>query len=260
MSSLKTLFKKDMTAGLRQNSFLVMFAITMAFALLSPAVAKFTPELFKLLGQQFAGLADIFPTPTVADAFLQLAANVSQLGVFVLIILFVTAPVKERKKGTYAFLKQAGVGDGEFILSHFFADAVCITVSCAAAFLLFTAETIVLFGGFDAVRALLSFVCILLFFLSFEALALLIGAVSKSPAQSMVLAFVLYFVLSIVEMFDAISWLMPSHLVTWASRLMSAPPDFNLWLSIGTACVLTAAGVFLAGVLFHCGGRTKKNK
>lgn len=258
MGNLRTLFKKDLTAGLRTNSYLIIGAITLFFAGLAPVMTKLMPELFRALGDQFSELAGMFSTPAPADAFLQMASNVTQITLFAIIVLFVVAPLKERKKGTYSFLKQSGVGDAEFILSHFLTDALAllgVTILCGG---VFSAATVILIGTFSVANAVLSFACIFLFFLSFEALSLLVSCFLKTPTQGMVFGFVLYFLMSIFEMFDKISWLLPTHLAQRAADVIRTGPDQNLFISFGAAAVITVVCVTLSCMLFGKVRKTSK--
>src|SRR5437588_11265370 len=62
--------RKELLEQWRSYRALVVAVVLLGFGLLSPLVAKFTPELFRLLpdGQQIAGL---IPPPTILDAVAQ---------------------------------------------------------------------------------------------------------------------------------------------------------------------------------------------
>jgi ABC-2 type transport system permease protein len=77
LSGLIAALRKEALEQFRTYRFLVIAAVLIAFGLLSPLLAKLTPELFKLIpgGAQFAGL---IPEPTVLDAFAQYIKNINQ--------------------------------------------------------------------------------------------------------------------------------------------------------------------------------------
>jgi ABC-2 type transport system permease protein len=75
----------------------VVAAVLLVFGLLSPLLARYTPELIALLPEA-EGLAGLIPTPTVNDAVAQYQANISQFGVILALLQAMGSVAHEKER------------------------------------------------------------------------------------------------------------------------------------------------------------------
>lgn len=118
--------KKEMIENTRNYRLLIMLAIFLVFGLMSPLLAKFTPQLMEAL---MPNLAEAFENPTALDSWMQFYKNVSSLGLSLTIILFSSCLSGEYAKGTLTIMLTKGLPRPAVVLSKFSAAAAILTVS-----------------------------------------------------------------------------------------------------------------------------------
>lgn len=105
--NLAVMLKKEMIEFIRTYKLLIVFIVFLLFAIISPLTAKFMPEIMTLvLPKEFA---DSFPESTAIDSWGQFFKNFSQMGLFVLTILFANSIIHERVEGTLTILLTKGL-------------------------------------------------------------------------------------------------------------------------------------------------------
>lgn len=114
----------ESTATFRLYILLVVFLI---FGIMSPLLAKLTPEIIKSLGD--TGVVIQIPEPTAFDAWAQFFKNIGQIGILVLVILFCGIMSNEFSKGTLINLLTKGLKRHTVILSKFLSSSVLWTLA-----------------------------------------------------------------------------------------------------------------------------------
>lgn len=112
---LGTLLKKELLEYWRTYRALALGVVFLVFGILSPAAARYMPDIFAAMDMQ--GIVIQLPPPTVADANAQFVKNMSQIGAIVLILIAMGAVSRERDKGTVAFTLSKPVLRGAFLLA-----------------------------------------------------------------------------------------------------------------------------------------------
>ena len=99
--NLLTSLRKELIEQWRTYRLLVLCLVLLVFGLSSPLLAKYTPELLKLIpgAEQFAGLV---PKPTLLDAVAQYVKNIGQFGVLLALLMSMGSMVAEKERGTAA--------------------------------------------------------------------------------------------------------------------------------------------------------------
>lgn len=157
MRGFRVFLGKEIREQVRTSRFLVVAIIFVLFGLMSPLLAKYTPQIL----ERFAPEVEIMmPTPTAGDAIDQLQSNLGQTGPIVAILLAMGAVARERERGTAAFVLTKPVTRSAFLAAKFLALALTITVSVLLAGAAAYFYTTVLFealpvGGFLAAILLL---------------------------------------------------------------------------------------------------------
>ena len=94
----------------------VLPGILLFFALTGPVLARFTPEIVgALAGDTPKGF--VMPTPTYLDAYTQWIKNLSQIGLFALIIIYGSVISSETKSGTAVLVLTKPVSRTAFVIA-----------------------------------------------------------------------------------------------------------------------------------------------
>ena len=219
MHKFKVLLKKDLTSIIRTKKFLIILLVLISFAILSPISAKLVGVLLKLLGDNlgndFQGMneiAKLLGGASYSDSYVQLAGNVAELFIFILVIIFGTSIVKEKTVGTYHILKMNGVSDRLFILSHVLSQIIMTTVAYIASCLVFFLTTLIIFGEAFPIHFVYSLFSLYMLVIFFIVYMNFVSCYSKSPTMSMVINFSSYFGFVLFNMFGKIKWFFPISL------------------------------------------------
>lgn len=118
--------KKELIENTRNYRLLIILAIFLIFGVISPLLAKFTPQLMESL---MPNLAEAFENPTALDSWIQFYKNVSSLGLSLTIILFSSCLSGEYAKGTLTIMLTKGLSRTSVVMSKFSAAAAILTIS-----------------------------------------------------------------------------------------------------------------------------------
>ncbi len=101
---IRTLLRKEFREQWRTWKMIVFLAVFLITGIISPLLAKYTPELLRSIPNLPEGLAGIIPNPTVADSVAQYLKNISQFGILLVILLTMGVVAQEKERGTAAML------------------------------------------------------------------------------------------------------------------------------------------------------------
>ncbi|KAF0109170.1 MAG: hypothetical protein FD146_214 [Anaerolineaceae bacterium] len=239
-----SVLRKELTEQWRTKRFLIVAAVLAAFGLTSPLLAKFTPELLKSIPDMPAGLAEMIPAPTVADAVGQYVKNMSQFGILLAVLMSMGAVAQEKERGTAAMMLAHPVSRLDFLMAKFAALAVAFAVSLAVAALGCWYYTLLLFeplawGPFLALNGLM-----LLVFLVYIAVTLLCSTLARTQGAAAGLAFAGLVLVAGVGSLPRVGEYFPGRLFEWGMVLAlgggdPAWPAF--WVSLGMIAAALAA-------------------
>ena len=107
------MIKKEAREAWRSRRFLILLIVFLIFGLMNPLMAKLTPEIMKMsFGNQFS-----VPTPTSLDSWTQFYKNNSQIGIYLLAIIFGGTVSGEVSRGTLVNLVTKGLPRRTVIVS-----------------------------------------------------------------------------------------------------------------------------------------------
>jgi len=241
--------RKELFEQWRSYRLLVVVVVLLAFGLLSPLTAKFTPELMKLLpnGEQ---IAKLIPSPTTADAVAQYLKNSSQFGVVLALLMTMGAVAQEKDKGTAALVLVKPMPRPAFLWAKFAALGVTFMIGIMIAGAACYYYTSILFEALDVPRWLGLNGLLLLFLLVYVALTLLCSTVSHSQVVAGGLAFGLVILLAGIGAIPSMGELLPGQLLAWGAGLVAGGTEAAwsaLWVSVG----VIAAALAGAWVIFE---------
>lgn len=246
--TLLTALRKEWMEGVRTHRLLVVGAVLVLFGLLSPLIAKYTPDVMKLLPEGEA-IAQIIPEPTVADAVTQYVKNITQFGILLALLLAMGSVAREKDKGTAAMLLVKPLPRLSFLLAKFKALGLMFTISIAFAGVACYYYTMLLFSALDPWRWLVLNALMILYLSVYLALTLLCSVLTKSQAAAGGLALGMLFFLGILGAIPGLGQYLPGQLPVWGGALMAGSQETYwtaLWVSVGiiVAALLAAWLVF----------------
>lgn len=122
--------KKEFLETWRTHRFLILLCIFVIFGIMNPLFAKITPDLLKAtLGKEMAAT---IAAPTSLDSWQQFYKNLTQMGIYLVAILFSGCVVSEVRQGNFIQLVTKGLSRTTIILSKI----TVLTVQWLAALLL----------------------------------------------------------------------------------------------------------------------------
>jgi ABC-2 type transport system permease protein len=244
-----TVFRKEMQEQWRTYRFLIIAAVLAAFGLASPLLAKFTPEMLKVIPGVPPELLAAIPAPTVTDAITQYVKNMSQFGILLALLVTMGVVVQEKERGTAAFFLTRPVSRETFLLAKYAALSVTFIASLALAAIGCWYYTLVLFvplawGPFLALNGLM-----LVVFSVYMALALLASTIARTNGVAVGLAVMALILLGGLGSLPSIGEYFPGRLFSWGASLLmggeaTAWPAFWISLSIIAVALLAACLIF----------------
>ena len=123
MSGFTILLRKDLTEQWRTFRFPAVVLVFFLIGLVSPLLAKYTPEL---VGQLAGDVEITFPVPTSVQSIEQIVKNLAQIGPIAAIFLAMSVIATEKRRGTAALVLTKPVSRGAFVASKFLAMMITL--------------------------------------------------------------------------------------------------------------------------------------
>lgn len=251
MSRSLVLLRKEVVESWRTRRLPAVLIMFITIGLLAPLTAKYLPEIIKAaLGDE---ISVPLPTPTAADAVLQLQKNLGQLGAFAAIVLAMNAVAGEKEHGTAAFVLTKPVRRGAFIGAKLVALGLVLALAVIAAIMVGWVYTAVLFEPLPIAGWLALAVLSWLGLAVWAAITFFASTVTGSAAAAAGLGIVALIVLSLVSAIPQIARFLPPALDGPALALATGnTADLaadTLTTAVGGSVVLlvaSAAGAWLA--------------
>lgn len=132
MTGVGALLRKELLEQRRTMRLVIVGGLFLAFGILSPVIAKYTPEIIGALVPADQ-LPLVLPTPTLADAIGQFVKNVGGTLTLAAILLAMGLVASEKERGTAAFVLTRPAGRGAFIVAKMAAVAITLGLAMALA-------------------------------------------------------------------------------------------------------------------------------
>lgn len=248
MKKLGIMLRKEWMESIRKHRLLVMAVVFLLFGIMSPLTAKYMPEIMKLaLGssEEIIKIGFNIPDPVITDSYIQYYKNLTQMGIFVQILVFMGLVSEEKSKGTAVLILTKSVSRQVFMLSKFIMACVVVIVSLVPSYLAFYLYTYLLFDEAPAIASvtgLLMYLVLSLFILAYTFFA---STVSKSVAISALIAIGGYFSISIISAIPRISDYFPMKLADAAYQIslgVSSAGEYtkSIFITLAATAVLVA--------------------
>lgn len=241
--------RKELMEQLRTYRLLMVGAVLIVFGLLSPLLAKITPEIIKMIPEgEF--IAQLIPPPTIMDAVAQYIKNTGQFSILLALLVTMGSVVQEKEKGTAAMMLVKPLPRLTFLIAKFTALALMFVVTIAIAGLACYYYTWLLFGALDLPGWIALNGLLLVFVLVYVALTLFCSVVTKSQAGAGALALGMLFIISLIGSIPGLGEHLPGQLLIWGGGMMAGETETfwpALWVSLGIIVVALA----MAGLIFQ---------
>ena len=208
---------KELRQQWRTRRMLVVWAVFLLFGLMSPLLAKFTPQMLTMVegAEQFA---DLIPQPTINDAVMQYIKNITQFGFIIAILVGMGAVAGEKERGTAALILSKPMSRWAFLLSKFVAQALLYAVAFALAALAAYYYTLVLFGPLDLVAFFLGNGLLWVWLLCYTAVTFLGSTIGNSVGAGAGLGLLGAVLLLLLGALPIVGMVAPSGLIAWVSQ------------------------------------------
>jgi len=208
--------RKEFQFQWRTKRVLIVVAIFLVFGMLSPVIAKFTPELISSL-EETAAFADLIPEPSVIDSINQYVSNLTQFGFILVILLGMNAVAGEKEKGTAAMVLSKPIPRWSFILSKYIAQGTVYLLAISLAGLAAYYYTSYLFDGLQFSGFALANFLLFLWLMVFAAVSLLGSSIGKTTAAAAGIALLGGIILLLSSAIPRYGALFTSGLISWAT-------------------------------------------
>ena len=251
MNSFKVLLKKDLLEIKRNKKWLVYVLSFTIIAIISVITARLLPEIFNALLDVTGVIEGMSYRVSVADSYMQFVANMGEIGLLIILIMFSNTLFKEKSSGTYHLLTSNGVKDYKIVLSHFVSKLILITISYLVSVGVFVVLNLLVFKEYTGLRGVCSLSYLYLTLVFALTLGLFISSFVKKKTMGFVLAIVIYFALSILSVFPYIDIYNPLYALTLGSEIMTSVDyelsDYliNLFVTLGVSVTLLVSSIYI---------------
>lgn len=234
----------------RTHRLLIVCVVFLLFGLTSPLLAKFTPEILKMVpgGEQ---LSLVIPAPTLADAIVQYQKNLTQFGLVLAVLLSMGMVSQEKDKGTAAMVLAKPLSRTAFILAKPAALGVTFVSGTILAAIAGYTYTWLLFEAPSAAGWLAMNGLLLVYFGMYAALGILASTLNRSVLASGATALGLIIFLALVEIFPPAGKLLTKGLLDWAAGAAMGGGSQPAWGALAVCLGITAAAISASVLIFR---------
>ncbi len=233
----------------RSKRAMIVWAVFLVFGMMSPLIAKFTPQLLRNL-EGAEQIAELIPEPSTVDAVGQFVQNLTQFGFILVILLGMGAIANEKEKGTAAMVLSKPLPRWAFVVSKYVSQSIVYLIGFLLALIAAFYYTQYLFGGLDPIGFTAASGLLLLWILVFASVTLLGSAIGRTTAIAAGIALLGSIILLIIGVIPNYGALAPAGLINWAGQLAlneNGPANAGslvMSLVIITIMVISSVGVF----------------
>jgi ABC-2 type transport system permease protein len=214
------LIQKELTEQMRSGRFIILLAVFLFFGIASPLTAKFLPAILPSIikGQN---ITIQIPEGTWIDAMGQFVKNISQIGVFIIILLSMGTVAREKENGTASFLLVKPVSRNLFILSKFTSQLIVLLVSMLVGFFTAVLYINIFFGSFPMTPFAQIALILLFYLIVMQCITIFFSVLIKTQIPAGILAFVTTLLLSAVSILGKPGMYSPSHLLDESQSILT---------------------------------------
>lgn len=205
MRNIAFFCKKELLEYWRTRKLLVLWIAFAALGVMSPLIAKIMPQILKA---SFGETLPIqLPIPTSVDAWTQFYKNISQIGIYLLIIMFSGIVNREITKGTLTNLVTKGLNRTVVIISKYLLILMLWSLVIATSFSITLGYTAYYFPDQNSPHFFAGFLLLWLFGLFISSVVVLSSTLFRSIYSSLFGTIGIMILLYVVNLWEkAIKW------------------------------------------------------
>jgi len=241
------LLKKELREQLRNSKLLVVLAVFFFFGIVSPITAMFMPDII-------AGISDSqniqieIPEPVWQDAVSQYLKNITQMGSFILIIVFMGIVSKEKESGSLIFLIVKPVSRSVFLHAKYSSVAITALAGMLIAYLSSSFYTFLFFDRFDLLAFSKINLMMFEYVLSVLVITVFFSSLFKSQILAGVLSFASYLIFNLLSQVESLGKFLPGGILTQTNNVLSESPiDYTVFVSSLAIMILC---IFISSIVF----------
>jgi ABC-2 type transport system permease protein len=241
MKGLVPLLKKEIKEQIKTYRFLVLGCVFLLFGLSTPLTLKYLPELLKMAGE---GMEINFPPPTAVEALTSYAGDISQIGVFVIVLVAMGSIANELQRGTALMVLSKPVSRFAFVTAKLLAMSFISLGSLAVSSLVCFGYTVWLIGSADVSNFIGLNILLGLFIVFSIATTLLFSSMFRSSLAAGGTALGVLIGQAILSSLPFIGKYMPGQLLGWGNSMLSGGNTY--WWSLLITLILIVLFVYLS--------------
>ena len=250
MRNYLAFLKKELLESARTYKLLIILIVFFVFGILSPLTAKLLPDIMSSVMTD--GIIINLPEPAAIDSWMQFFKNISQMGLFVTVILFSGILSTELSKGTLVNMLTKGLSRSTVILSKFTSMATLWTISYILAFVVALGYTVYLFPNDTMSNLLFSVFCLWLFGIFLLAVLMFASTLVKSNYGCLLITGAFLVVLLIFNMFPGLQNFNPLSLATNNIALLTNDAEVSkLSFAVAIAIVCSLLLIMASVMVFR---------
>jgi ABC-2 type transport system permease protein len=214
-------FFKELRFQWRTRRAIIVLVVFLVFGMMSPLLAKFTPELLSNLEgvEQFA---ELIPEPTTKDAVAQYISNLTQFGFILVILLGMGAVAGEKEKGTAAMVLSKPLPRWIFLWAKYAAQGFIYLLALFLATISAYYYTLYLFEPLHFSSFIAANLLLYLWFMIYASVTLLGSTLGRTTGAAAGIAALMAVLLLVASTIPKVGALAPGGLVAWAGQLMNS--------------------------------------
>lgn len=242
-------FKKEVAGNWRTKKLLILLLIFVVTGIISPFLAKITPELLKSLVSKELPLT--LPTPTSVDSWTQFYKNLPQFGLLALILLSVGTISGEIKDQTLIPFITKGLSRSAVVLSKGLYLLLVWTMGLGLAFIVNYGYTWYYFNDHHSPQPLLGLLPFWLYGILLLSFTLLASAMTNSAMQSLLIVVIFYGFSLVLGLFQKIAHFDPFVLGSNQIQWLTGSEAFrDYWPAVAIALLISSMFTLLAVTTF----------
>jgi ABC-2 type transport system permease protein len=241
--------QKELLEMWRTRRLIIVIAVLVAFGMLSPILAKITPDLLKSMSEsQMQGIVIQIPEPSTRDAIDQFVKNLTQFGLLLAVLMSFGTIVGERERGQAALVLAHPLPRSVFVLAKFVALAILFGAGLALSGTVAYIYTTILFDAPDVAGYMALIGAMFLWLLALMSVSLLASVLGRTTISAGGIAFVFVVLFLLTGTFTNLA---PGAITSWGRNLAAAVDTSAQWGALFVTLALTAAGVIASAVLLR---------
>lgn len=230
--------RKELLESWRNYHLLIIVAIFVVFGIEGPLMAKLTPDLLKIASTSQMTIK--MPDPTSVEAWQQYYKNITQIGIFILAVIFSGTISNEISKGTLVNLVTKGLPRYAVVIAKYVVAMLQWCLAVIIAFLINWAYTAYYFPDDKSPNIWTGMWPLLVFGLLFVAVVIFGSTLSKSNYVGFLMSVILFISLMLVNIFEKLQKYNPISLVTDNLDLVKGTEKIShIYPAIGISVVAT---------------------